>query len=92
MGTRGASPPAVPGSIRPLKTKGYEVTAQSPPRFQAPFATGREVYTNFWQTLPPPAEPDERRTGSLGHILGEWLHRDESQSDQKRDHYQRTCE
>jgi hypothetical protein len=43
-----------PVSSSPLKTKAYEVAGPHPPRFQAPFATGREVYTNFRRLLPPP--------------------------------------
>jgi hypothetical protein len=44
----------VPPINKPLKTKTYEFAGPRPPRFQAPFATGREVYTNFRRVLPPP--------------------------------------
>jgi hypothetical protein len=44
----------VPLLNKPSKTKTYEIAGPRPPRFQAPFATGREVYTNFRRVLPPP--------------------------------------
>jgi hypothetical protein len=43
----------VPLLNKPSKTKTYEIAGPRPPRFQAPFATGREVYTNFRRVLPP---------------------------------------
>ena len=50
---RELSSPAVAGSVDSLKSKTYEVAPRTPARFQVPFATGREVYTNFWPVLPP---------------------------------------
>jgi hypothetical protein len=53
---RQALPPLVPPLNKPSKTKTYEIAGPRPPRFQAPFATGREVYTNFRRVLPLLAE------------------------------------
>ena len=53
MGTARRCRLLVPPLNKPLKTKTYEVAGPRPPRFQAPFATGREVYTNFRRVLPP---------------------------------------
>ena len=53
MGTARRCRLLVPPINKPLKTKTYEFAGPRPPRFQAPFATGREVYTNFRRVLPP---------------------------------------
>ena len=72
---RSRAPPGVstcwhPVSTSPSKTKAYEIAGPRPPRFQAPFATGREVYTNFWLLLPPSHEEGSRHCGpSTGKLL-----------------------
>ena len=66
MGTARRCRLPVPALNKPLKTKTYEVTGPRPPRFQAPFATGREVYTNFRRVLPPACRSVQPQGPSTG--------------------------